>query len=201
MRGELNPFYTKWRPEENAVRALAVVLSNLDPRRLRTFLHDVFLSGSEIQPRYEVSDAPGVEVDLQFSVPRGDDVLTVHDGVLVGITYPGSIGSDFDLLDQSYRDTARNGVPDARIVDRANGVTVLVETQKGDWQTGDHLRRHMRFHFGEGTPAERVYVEVRWDDVIEGLRALCEGGADERERYLIGELVDYLDEHGLVTRQ
>ena len=202
---QINPFHSHNRVQtgEDAVRALLVVASALGPLRLRAFVRDTLLAGSDLRTGYRVCADSGILFDLAFPRPRSPDLHTPTDAVVVGLTYGAPIRVDYDVLDQYMRDTVRRGVPDARVVDPANRVTIYLESQKGDWQSSLDLARHVSAVFASGTPSSDVYRGVGWDAVLSGLRRVVEDdtGADGPvllEVYLVNALSAYLADLGVV---
>ena len=119
----LNVFYSYKTNhiEDNVTRSLIITLSQLSPVHLRSFLRDVVLKDKRsLRGRIDLLAAPDFAYDLQIGT-REDDPLTIDNGVIVGITWSGSV----DLAAPTGGGTDNMGRPDALLFDSANAVTVI----------------------------------------------------------------------------
>lgn len=194
MDRHLNLFhsYRTAHVEDNVTRALIVALRALSPLHLRMVIKGVLLPEAR-RDGYDVFAEPDFRFDLQTAPLPPDERLDASNGVLIGLTYTGTQGVVFD-------DSGPNGGsrPDAVVHDVGNDLVFVVESKKGDHQTTAQLQRHFHHHFKEGTRIEDVYAEVSWTQIVWSLAELRAHTADPKEVFVIGELIDYLDDLGLL---
>ena len=192
----LNLFYTYDTPhlENNVTRALVITLRNLAPVHLRLFLRDVVLrrpAQAALRERLQVVAEGGFDFGLQVAPPDEDrDRLGPENGVIVGVNYSGTQAPRFEGM----VDVLGGARPDALVQDTPNEVTAIFEIKLSDSLYREQIQRHFQWFFAPGSASlDQVFVEITWNEIAEFLQRVARQSVGERERFVVGQFVQYLD--------
>ena len=207
MNKHLNLFYSYSggaHVEDNVTRSLILTLRQLSPINLRIFLNDIINRNGEkcnflIKDKLLANDMLGFDIQItglnSEIEDETDSKLTESNGIILGINWGGDQNLD---LKSSSEYNAGGSRPDAMITDRANDISVLIESKTSDWLYEDQIKRICDNFFEPGTDAEKVFITARWTDIVETLQRIYELSNSSVEKFLIKQFTEYLDRINLV---
>jgi len=115
-------------------------------------------------------------------------LLPREHGRIIGITDSGR--QDVDL---SPGEDAGGAVPDALFRDRSSGRTLLIEAKRWDALDSAQLRRHFVRFFDPSESLKDTFTQVSWTDLTDTLESIALHSDNAKERFIIGQFIDYLD--------
>jgi hypothetical protein len=206
MNKHLNLFYSYSGGayhEDNVTRSLIITLGQLSPINLRIFLHDILnkKGHKNTLDKEKLLASNMLEFDIQVTdiyneyIDEQDNKLTELNGIILGINWGGKQNLDMKSKEEYEAGGSR---PDAIIMDMANDLTVLIESKTSDWLYEDQIKRIRDNFFDAGTDVDKVFLEIRWTDIVETLQRISELTLNPIENYLIKQFVEYLDRIELV---
>ena len=193
---------------DEPARALFRVLENMAPERVRQFIERAILKTAPLASGYESSLTDPVSISL--AAPTEAERLTEANGRFVAVRFTEGmdleyddmrVGSEFDALDEHYRDQSRDDAPDLRIIDEANGVTILVECQKAYFQTPDRLRRNLGALFVEEADPASMSVDATFAQVLSVVTEIVWEGGDATEVHVVRQFGDWLRDAYLMKQR
>jgi len=176
----------------------------LSPINLRIFLNDIinrtankyeFLSKENLLAHNMLGfdiQISGIESELE---DESEKKLTESNGIILGINWGGNQNLE---LNNSAEHNTGGARPDAIITDKANDISVLIESKTSDSLYEDQIKRICNNFFEPGTGVDKVFIEARWTDIVETLQRIKELSNSSVENFLLKQFTEYLDRINLV---
>ena len=184
---------------DEPARALALVLEAIQPQRTRQFIHRLVPPTASWATLYNASDVSPVSIHL--GEPTASERRTRARRLLVAVRFTGEVETEFDILDEAMRDRIRDGAPDLCLVDDVNGLVVMVECQKAQFQTPTRLRHRLSAVGKTSTGPEPEIVEVAWNEVGATLADIVRADGDAVEIDAVRQFLHYIHATGLAELQ